>query len=58
MKQQMSSQQFIHKHLLSAKTVLGICMYWGFNDENEEKLAVMWSLLNMQKMKTVVTNIW
>lgn len=53
----MSSQQFIHTRLLSVKTVLDTYMYWGFTDENEEKIMVMWSLLNMQKMKTVVTNI-
>lgn len=45
----MSSQQFLHKHLLSAKMVLDTYMYWGFTDENEEKFMVMWSLLNMQK---------
>lgn len=57
MKRQMSNQQFIHKHLLSAKTVLDTYIYWGFNDENEEKFTVMWSLLNMQKMKTIATNL-
>lgn len=54
MKRQMSNQQFIHKHLLSAKTVLDTYIYWGFN---EEKFTVMWSLLNMQKMKTIATNL-
>lgn len=44
MTQQMSSQQFIHTRLLSVKTVLDTYMYWGFTDENEEKIMVMWSL--------------
>lgn len=53
----MSIQQFVHKHLLSAKFVLDPSMYCGFNDGKEENFMSMWNILNMQKTKIAVTNI-